>query len=102
MQEAMTWELNALWAKRQPHSVVDTREEAPILASIDEKETAKPAERRLVAGVSSNRLEKGMTLQADPHAINTITRGKPLGRRLLPPGPDARNGDQLGRDKGRE
>src|SRR3546814_5615261 len=28
MQEAMTRELNALWAKRQPHSVVDTREEA--------------------------------------------------------------------------
>src|SRR3546814_3424457 len=51
MQEAMTRELNALWAKRQPHSVVDTREEALILASIVEKETAKPAERRMVAGV---------------------------------------------------
>ena len=82
MQAAMTRELDALWAKRQPHAVVDTKAEAITLASIVEKETAKPAERRMVAGVYSNRLEKGMPLQADPTVIYPITKGKPLGRRI--------------------
>jgi UPF0755 protein len=36
------------------------------LASIVEKETAAPEERPLVAGVYSNRLAKGMALDADP------------------------------------
>src|SRR3546814_7948040 len=38
IQEAMTREMNALWAKRQPHSVGDNRERDPILAS-DRKST---------------------------------------------------------------
>ena len=85
MQQAMTRELDALWAKRQPHAAVDSKEEAIILASIVEKETAKPAERRMVAGVYSNRLKVGMPLQADPTVIYPITKGKPLGRRRWGP-----------------
>ena len=83
MQDAMSRELDALWAKRQPHSVVSSPREAIILASIVEKETGKPSERRMVAGVYSNRLKIGMKLDADPTVIYPITRGKPLGRRIL-------------------
>jgi UPF0755 protein len=82
MQQAMTRELDKLWAKRQPGAVVTTPQAAVILASIVEKETGKPSERRLVAGVYSNRLRIGMPLQADPTTIYPITHGKPLGRRL--------------------
>lgn len=82
MQEAMTKQLDALWAKKQPHSVVKSKQEAITLASIVEKETGKPSERRMVAGVYSNRLRQGMKLDADPTVIYPITRGKPLGRRI--------------------
>ena len=39
------------------------------MASIVEKETADPKERPLVAGVYYNRLQKNMTLAADPSVI---------------------------------
>jgi UPF0755 protein len=39
------------------------------LASIVEKETAVPDERPMVAGVYSNRIAKGMALNADPSVI---------------------------------
>uniref|UniRef100_UPI002FC91FF2 endolytic transglycosylase MltG n=1 Tax=Sphingomonas sp. TaxID=28214 RepID=UPI002FC91FF2 len=48
-----------------------------------EKETGKPSERRMVAGVYSNRLRQGMKLDADPTVIYPVTKGKPLGRRIL-------------------
>ncbi|MEW9856884.1 endolytic transglycosylase MltG [Novosphingobium sp. M1R2S20] len=82
MQAAMSRTLAELWAKRDPDLVVKTPEEALILASIVEKETGKPSERRMVAGLYSNRLREGMMLQADPTIIYPITRGKPLGRRI--------------------
>ncbi|WEK46786.1 MAG: endolytic transglycosylase MltG [Candidatus Andeanibacterium colombiense] len=82
MQAGMGKVLDAAWAKRSPNTVVKSPEEALILASIVEKETGKPAERRLVAGLYSNRLKQGMPLQADPTIIYPITRGKPLGRRI--------------------
>jgi UPF0755 protein len=83
MQAAMTKTLDALWAKRKPTCLVNSKADAIILASIVEKETGKPAERRLVAGVYCNRLRIGMKLDADPTVIYPITKGKPLGRRIL-------------------
>jgi len=84
MQAAMTKELDAAWTKRKPGSCpVSTKEEALTLASIVEKETGKASERRMVAGVYCNRLRIGMKLDADPTVIYPITKGKPLGRKIL-------------------
>lgn len=82
MQAAMNRTLAELWAKRSPNTVVKTPQEALILAGIVEKETGKPSERRLVAGLYSNRIRQGIMLQADPTIIYPITKGKPLGRRI--------------------
>jgi len=82
MQAAMTKTLDRLWAQRKPGCPVNSKEEAVILASIVEKETGKPSERRTVAGVYCNRLKIGMKLDADPTVIYPITKGKPLGRRI--------------------
>lgn len=80
---AMKKYLAQAWAKRKPGIAVSTPEQALILASIVEKETGKAEERRMVAGVYSNRLKRGMPLQADPTVIYPVTKGKPLGRRIL-------------------
>ena len=82
MQDAMTKALADAWPKRSKDTVVKTPQEAVTLAAIVEKETAKPSERRMVAGVYSNRIRNGMMLQADPTIIYPITKGKPLGRRI--------------------
>ena len=83
MQKAMQTALANAWAARKPGTAVTTPEAAIILASIIEKETARANERRLVAAVYSNRLKRGMPLQADPTTIYPVTKGKPLGRRIL-------------------
>ena len=82
MQAAMRKALDEAWAARKPSTVVTNKRDALILASIVEKETAKPSERRMVAAVYSNRVRLGMKLQADPTVIYPITHGKPLGRRI--------------------
>jgi len=83
MQAAMDRYLAEAWSERDEDDIaVDTMREALILASVVEKETGKPSERRMVAGLYSNRLEQGMMLQADPTIIYPITQGKPLGRRI--------------------
>jgi UPF0755 protein len=92
MQTAMRDYLRAAWAKRKPTAVVKTPEQAIILASIVEKETGKPSERRMVAAVYSNRLRQGIKLDADPTVIYPITRGRPLGRRILRSELRAKNG----------
>ncbi|MBY0301511.1 endolytic transglycosylase MltG [Sphingomonas ginsenosidimutans] len=92
MQAAMTRYLAAAWKARKPTTVVTTPRQAIILASIVEKETGKPAERRAVAAVYSNRLRLGMPLQADPTVIYPITRGRPLGRRIRQSELRAKNG----------
>jgi len=82
MQAAMAAYLAEAWEKRRTDIAVSTPREALILASVVEKETGVPSERRMVAGLYSNRLKIGMRLQADPTIIYPITRGKPLGRRI--------------------
>jgi len=83
MQQAMSKTIAQLWPKRSTDCPVQTPEQAIVLASIVEKETAKPAERPMVAGVYCNRLRIGMKLDADPTVIYPVTKGKPLGRRIL-------------------
>jgi UPF0755 protein len=83
MMDARDKLLAALWAQRQPGLPVTTPEEAVILASIVEKETGVASERPQVASVFTNRLRKGMRLESDPTIIYYITKGRPLGRRIL-------------------
>lgn len=92
MQKAMQTALANAWAARKPTIAVTTPEQAIILASIIEKETGRVSERRLVSAVYSNRLKRGMLLQADPTTIYPVTKGKPLGRRILRSELDAENG----------
>jgi UPF0755 protein len=92
MTAAMDKALAELWAKRKPTTVVRTPAEAVNLAAIVEKETGVASERRMVAGVYSNRLRIGMPLQADPTVIYPVTKGKPLGRRILQSELRAQNG----------
>ncbi len=80
MQRAKDEGLAELWVRRGPTSVVRTPEEALILASIVEKETAIGAERPQVAAVFSNRIRQGMRLESDPTIVYGITKGRPLGR----------------------
>ncbi|MBX7514898.1 endolytic transglycosylase MltG [Qipengyuania sp. GH38] len=82
MQAAMQNYLAEAWPRRKDGIAVDNVKDALILASIVEKETGVPEERRMVAGLYSNRLKDGMLLQADPTIIYPITKGKPLGRRI--------------------
>lgn len=82
MQQGMEKTLADLWPTRTDASAVTTLQEAVILASIVEKETAVASERRRVAGLYTNRLRNGMKLEADPTVIYPVTEGKPLGRRI--------------------
>jgi len=83
MMDARDRLLATLWAKRKAGLPISTPEEAVILASIVEKETGVASERPRVASVFVNRLLKGMRLESDPTIIYGITRGRPLGRRIL-------------------
>jgi len=77
MEKAMSDLLKRLWFNRKiDDSLIETPELALNLASIVEKETGLPSERRRVAAVFLNRLEIGMPLQADPTVIYAITEGR--------------------------
>lgn len=83
MEEEMAKTLATLWEDRDDDLPVQTPAEAVILASIVEKESGVASERRRVAGLYANRLRLGMRLQADPTVIYPVTKGRPLGRRIL-------------------
>ena len=83
MMSAQEQILADAWATRDASVPLESPEEALILASIVEKETSVPEERRQVASVFVNRLNQGMRLQTDPTVIYGITRGQgALGRGL--------------------
>lgn len=90
MQAAMKKTQDDLWPARVADLPIVNMSEVMVLASIVEKETGVPDERRKVAGVFINRLKRGMPMQSDPTAIYALTKGEikedgmgPLGRRLL-------------------
>jgi UPF0755 protein len=83
MQAAMSKTIDELWPKRSADCPIVMKEQAVILASIVEKETGKASERPMIAGVYCNRLRIGMKLDADPTVIYPVTKGRPLGRRIL-------------------
>jgi conserved hypothetical protein, YceG family len=83
MQKAQKDLIDKLWAERAPGLPIKTKEEALVLASIVEKETGIASERPHIASVFMNRLKIGMKLESDPTIIYGITKGYPIGRRLL-------------------
>ena len=83
MAAAMTETLAVLWAARQPGLPFKTARDALTLASIIERESARPEERRHVAGVFINRLRRGMRLQSDPTVIYALDGGATAFERTL-------------------
>ncbi|MBA2648564.1 MAG: endolytic transglycosylase MltG [Legionella sp.] len=71
--------LNSTWHSRAPNLPYKKPYDLLIAASIIEKESASPEERKLISGVLINRLNKGMPLQMDPtviYALDNAYKGK--------------------------
>jgi UPF0755 protein len=80
MRKAQQKFLAERWSSRAADLPFQRMDQAVILASIVEKETSLPEERRHIAAVFINRLKDGMKLESDPTIIYGITEGYPLGR----------------------
>jgi len=75
MMTAMQHVLEREWEARAPDLPLASPFQALIMASIVERETAKPQERPHVASVYLNRLRLGMKLQSDPTVVYAASRG---------------------------
>ena len=78
--EAPGCRFDKAWENRADNLPVKTKEEVLILASVVEKETGQTSERNEVAGVFTNRLNRGMRPESDPTIIYGINQGEKLGR----------------------
>jgi UPF0755 protein len=79
MHDSQARFLARVWPARAPDLPLRSLQEAVTLASIVEKETAIPEERRHIAAVFINRLRLGMKLESDPTVIYGLSKGYPLG-----------------------
>ncbi len=83
MRTAQEIRIDEAWQGRAEGLPLANPEDLLKLASIIEKETGVPEERRQVSSVFVNRLNRGMRLQTDPTVIYGVTGGKGiLGRGL--------------------
>jgi len=84
MQTAQQRLVKEIWDRHSPDLPLKTPEQLVILASLVEKETAKPEERTRVAAVFVNRLKQRMRLQSDPTIIYGLVGGRgTLGRPIM-------------------